>query len=354
MGRSGSPTSWASPGWSSSSTCRPWSRSSWPISGSASIEAAAILAVALNKIPNVVVTVREGARALDRGLLEMAGGVPRAARRGACATWSCPSSTPTCSVPPAPGLALIWKIVLVVELLGRSNGVGFQLGLYFQLFDVAAHPGLRAGLHRRRPAHRMGPPPAARAAPRTDGGAEPRDPAKRFPALGGARARSCSSTWRLAVEAGETWRVIGPSGCGKTTLLNIVAGLDRDFAGRLATGTGDPLAYVFQEPRLLPWRTVAANLRLVLREAADAQARIARHPGRGRPHRRGRGLCVAPLARHGAPGRHGPRLRRRALDCCCSTSPSSRSTSPPPSACASCCSSSLRGTAPRPCSSPTP
>ena len=36
------------------------------------------------------------------------------------------------------GLALIWKIALVVELLGRSNGVGFQIHLYFQLFDVAA------------------------------------------------------------------------------------------------------------------------------------------------------------------------------------------------------------------------
>lgn len=35
------------------------------------------------------------------------------------------------------GIALIWKIVLVVELLGRSNGVGFQIHLYFQLFDVA-------------------------------------------------------------------------------------------------------------------------------------------------------------------------------------------------------------------------
>ena len=34
------------------------------------------------------------------------------------------------------GLALIWKIVLVVELLGRSNGVGFQIQIYFQLFDV--------------------------------------------------------------------------------------------------------------------------------------------------------------------------------------------------------------------------
>jgi len=35
------------------------------------------------------------------------------------------------------GLALIWKIVLVVELIGRSNGVGFQLGVYFQFFDIA-------------------------------------------------------------------------------------------------------------------------------------------------------------------------------------------------------------------------
>jgi NitT/TauT family transport system permease protein len=34
------------------------------------------------------------------------------------------------------GLALIWKIVLVVELLGRSNGIGFQIQIYFQLFDV--------------------------------------------------------------------------------------------------------------------------------------------------------------------------------------------------------------------------
>ena len=36
------------------------------------------------------------------------------------------------------GLALIWKIILVVELLGRSNGMGYQLHLFFQLFDVAS------------------------------------------------------------------------------------------------------------------------------------------------------------------------------------------------------------------------
>jgi NitT/TauT family transport system permease protein len=101
------------------------------------VEAAAILAVALNKIPNVAVTLREGARALDPGLLEMAEvfGVPRVRRLRHVVL---PQLYPYLLAAARSGLALIWKIVLVVELLGRSNGVGFQLGTYFQLFDVAA------------------------------------------------------------------------------------------------------------------------------------------------------------------------------------------------------------------------
>jgi NitT/TauT family transport system permease protein len=101
------------------------------------VEAAAILAVALNKIPNVAVTLREGARTLDRGLLEMADvfGVPRGRRLRHVVL---PQLYPYLLAAARSGLALIWKIVLVVELLGRSNGVGFQLGTYFQLFDVAA------------------------------------------------------------------------------------------------------------------------------------------------------------------------------------------------------------------------
>jgi hypothetical protein len=54
---------------------------------------------------------------------------------GRFATSSCPNS-PRSSPRPRSGLALVWKIVLVVELLGRGNGVGFQLHLFFQLFDV--------------------------------------------------------------------------------------------------------------------------------------------------------------------------------------------------------------------------
>jgi NitT/TauT family transport system ATP-binding protein len=66
------------------------------------------------------------------------------------------------------------------------------------------------------------------------------------------------------VEPGSFVVITGPSGCGKSTLLNIIAGLDKDFEGRIDFG-GDPrVAYVFQSPRLLPWRTVYENVALVL------------------------------------------------------------------------------------------
>ena len=99
-------------------------------------DTAAIIAVALNKIPNVVVTIREGARALDRGLLEMAA-IFRVPRGRILRHVILPQLQPYLFAAARSGLALIWKIVLVVELLGRSNGVGFQLGVMFQLFDVA-------------------------------------------------------------------------------------------------------------------------------------------------------------------------------------------------------------------------
>jgi len=100
-------------------------------------EAAAIGAVALNKIPNVIVTLREGARSLDHGLNEMA----RAYRM---TPWSkfhnvtLPQLQPYFAAASRTGISLIWKIVLVVELLGRPNGVGFELHLNFQLFNVTA------------------------------------------------------------------------------------------------------------------------------------------------------------------------------------------------------------------------
>ncbi len=86
---------------------------------------------------------------------------------------------------------------------------------------------------------------------------------------------------RLRLEEREFVCVLGPSGCGKTTLLNCVAGLDRDFAGRvdLPHVQGRETAaigYVFQNPRLLPWLSVRQNIDLVLKEgAADEKAVLA-------------------------------------------------------------------------------
>lgn len=100
-------------------------------------EVAAIGAVAVNKIPNVVVTMREGARALDPRYQEMAT-VYRFGPVDRLRHVLLPQLQPYFAAASRSGIALIWKIVLVVELLGRSNGVGFQIYLFFQLFDVAA------------------------------------------------------------------------------------------------------------------------------------------------------------------------------------------------------------------------
>jgi len=99
-------------------------------------EAAAIGAVALNKIPNVVITLREGARSLSSEYAEMAA-VYRFSTFKRLRHVIVPQLQPFFAAATRSGISLIWKIVLIVELLGRSNGVGFQIHLYFQLFDVA-------------------------------------------------------------------------------------------------------------------------------------------------------------------------------------------------------------------------
>jgi len=99
-------------------------------------EAAAVGAVAVNKIPNVVVTLREGARSLNPEYAEM-GQVYRFGWFKRLWHIILPQLQPFFAAATRSGISLIWKIVLIVELLGRSNGVGFQIHLYFQLFDVA-------------------------------------------------------------------------------------------------------------------------------------------------------------------------------------------------------------------------
>lgn len=98
---------------------------------------AAIMAVVINKVPTVVVTVREGARAIDHGLMQV-GQVFNVSPLRRLTHIYLPQLYPYLMAAARSGLALIWKIVLVVELLGRSNGMGFQLGTFFQFFDITS------------------------------------------------------------------------------------------------------------------------------------------------------------------------------------------------------------------------
>jgi ABC-type nitrate/sulfonate/bicarbonate transport system ATPase subunit len=80
----------------------------------------------------------------------------------------------------------------------------------------------------------------------------------------------------LEIEPGETVALLGPSGCGKSTLLRLIAGLDLPTAGEVhvdghpVTDVDPRCSVVFQEPRLLPWRSIASNVRLGARDRQGA------------------------------------------------------------------------------------
>jgi len=98
-------------------------------------EPAAILAVTISKLPNVVVIIRQGARQRDPELIEMAQ-VYKFTINRMLFDVLLPELMPYFIAATRSGLSLVWKIVLLVELLGLSNGIGFQLHLYFQILDI--------------------------------------------------------------------------------------------------------------------------------------------------------------------------------------------------------------------------
>jgi NitT/TauT family transport system ATP-binding protein len=90
---------------------------------------------------------------------------------------------------------------------------------------------------------------------------------KTFATASGERVRALDNT-NLAINSGEFVTVVGASGCGKTTLLRLMAGLERCSSGTINVngtrqlGPSEQLGIVFQDPTLLPWRTVLQNVLL--------------------------------------------------------------------------------------------
>ncbi len=92
--------------------------------------------------------------------------------------------------------------------------------------------------------------------------------AKRFRSAAGGQ-HDVLAPIKFVIEAGEVGVLFGPSGCGKSTMLRIILGLDGDFDGHIARPPNARIGMVFQEPRLLPWRTVEQNVRLAAPEVGD-------------------------------------------------------------------------------------
>ena len=103
---------------------------------------------------------------------------------------------------------------------------------------------------------------------------------KIFPAAGSRAPQLVLKDVAFEVARGSFVVITGPSGCGKSTLLNIIAGLDRDFDGTVDLAGTERLGYVFQTPRLLPWRTVEENIALALPEGDPRRGAIPELIGR--------------------------------------------------------------------------
>lgn len=76
---------------------------------------------------------------------------------------------------------------------------------------------------------------------------------------------------QFTLARGRVGALVGPSGCGKTTLLRLIAGLDPAFEGEIRPPASGPLALVFQEPRLLPWRNVEENIRIAAPDITERE-----------------------------------------------------------------------------------
>lgn len=98
-------------------------------------DAALVLAVVLNKVPLVAATIRQGVRSFDPAYDELARACRMTPRQRLRLIYL-PQLLPALLTAARTGLSLVWKIVLVFEVLGSDGGVGFRIGIFFQFFDM--------------------------------------------------------------------------------------------------------------------------------------------------------------------------------------------------------------------------
>jgi len=81
------------------------------------------------------------------------------------------------------------------------------------------------------------------------------------------------NNFNMTADVGKILCIIGPSGCGKTTILQLLAGLEQADSGKITGTEAMRASYVFQEPRLLHWKTVAQNIDFVLNDVVALEQR---------------------------------------------------------------------------------
>ena len=79
------------------------------------------------------------------------------------------------------------------------------------------------------------------------------------------------NNFSLSVPAGKISCILGPSGCGKTTLLNMIGGIVKQDKGSIDFSNKTNISYIFQEPRLLPWKTVQGNIEFVVKDLKNEE-----------------------------------------------------------------------------------
>jgi NitT/TauT family transport system ATP-binding protein len=233
-------------------------------------ETAAIAAVALNKLPIATVTVREGARSLDRASTTWR----RCSAWGhgpACGTSYCRSSPLISPPPPAPACpwsgrsCSLWncsgaRTASASRSASRSNYSTSPVS--WPMLSPSSPSCWRS---KRFWCSRLNDMSPAGVRDRLNVSIKQ----KSYRAASGEQLLVLGEL-AFSLANGEVAALVGPSGCGKTTLLRIIAGLDRDFEGNVELPAHGTLGMVFQEPRLLPWRTVEQNVRLAAPQATDA------------------------------------------------------------------------------------